>query len=123
MKNRCNNPRAANYARYGGRGITYCDDWTWFEMFARDMLPTWQPGLQLDRIDNDGPYCKENCHWTTPTENSRNRPSNVLTLEQAEQIRAFYATGNYSQRELAYMFSTSHSNIAHTLHYRQWKTS
>ena len=29
--------------------------------------------MQLDRKDNNGNYCPENCHFVTPKENSRNR--------------------------------------------------
>ena len=77
MKSRCYDPKNDRYHRYGGRGIKVCDRWLEdFKNFYDDMAPTFQPGLQLDRIHNDGDYCPENCHWVTPKENARNRSDN-----------------------------------------------
>lgn len=35
-------------------------------------------GLQLDRVDNNSNYCKENCRWATSYEQTRNQRSNVV---------------------------------------------
>lgn len=77
MKQRCQYEKAPDYARYGGRGITVCDSWQSFEGFVKDMGQR-PSGMQLDRIDNDQGYFKENCRWVTKQQNARNRSSNVL---------------------------------------------
>lgn len=72
MIQRCTNPNTTHYNRYGGRGIKVCDRWRKFENFFDDMAVK-PPGLTLDRIDNNGDYCKENCRWVTHKENCNNR--------------------------------------------------
>ena len=68
---RCNNPKDSAYERYGGRGIKV--EWNNFDEFKRDMLDGFSVELQIDRIDNDGNYSKENCRWTTQEVNMSNR--------------------------------------------------
>ena len=72
MKTRCNNPNKDMYKHYGGRGISYDLRWEVFENFLADMGEK-PVGLELDRIDNNGDYCKENCRWITHRENCQNR--------------------------------------------------
>jgi len=67
IKSRCNNPNMTKYEYYGGRGIKV--EWGKFEEFYTDMFSTYKKGLQLDRLDNDGNYSKENCAWVTAEEN------------------------------------------------------
>jgi len=72
MRTRCRNPAAINYERYGGRGISICDEWETFEGFLKDMYPSYQEGLTLERVDVNGNYCPENCTWIPPQQQPRN---------------------------------------------------
>lgn len=78
MLDRCENPCHRGWRDYGGRGIKVCNEWHQFEAFARDMGPTFEVGLELDRIDVDGHYEVSNCRWVTHAEQQRNKRSNHL---------------------------------------------
>jgi len=87
MIERCINPKQKSYSRYGGRGITVCSEWSKsFLAFFADMGKRPSPKHMLDRLDNSLGYCKENCRWTTPDIQYRNRRSNRwLTLHGRTQ--------------------------------------
>jgi len=73
MIQRCTNENHRDYHKYGGRGITVCDQWlNSFESFYADMGDK-PPYLSLDRINNDEGYYKENCRWATRQEQQLNR--------------------------------------------------
>lgn len=72
MKNRCENPKYVYYHRYGGRGISYDPRWKEFSEFYLDMGNPPQ-GMTLDRINNDGNYCKDNCRWASKKTQAMNR--------------------------------------------------
>lgn len=91
MKSRCADKNSKNY---GGRGISVCEEWKWFENFWRDMGPTYRHDLTLERIDVNKGYCKENCRWATQQEqmlNTRvnrriNTPWGFITVTEAARI-------------------------------------
>ncbi len=72
MKRRCNQESNKDFKYYGGRGITYTDDWEKFEGFLKDMGER-PEDKTLDRIDNNKSYSKENCKWSTLKEQIANR--------------------------------------------------
>lgn len=78
LKNRCLNKNNTSYKNYGGRGISVSPDWlTSFEVFWRDMRNGYDDSLEIDRIDNNGNYCKENCRWVTRKQNNQNRRNSL----------------------------------------------
>lgn len=73
---RCYNKTSHAYSDYGGRGISVCKQWVnqpgdFFDWAMQQMDDT--TGYQLDRINNDLGYSKENCRFVLPTQNIRNR--------------------------------------------------
>lgn len=88
MMKRCYNKNSISYPNYGGRGITVCEEWSGKggirKFYDWAMANGYSDDLTLDRIDNDGNYCPENCKWSTRTEQSRNRRSAVLITYNGE---------------------------------------
>jgi hypothetical protein len=83
MKARCYAP--STRSSYKEKNITVCDEWNnSFEKFLKDMGEC-PENYSLDRIDNNGNYCKENCRWTTSKEQSSNRGSfNLIFTYEGE---------------------------------------
>lgn len=78
MKTRCLNPKNEAFHNYGGRGILIDESWIKdFSKFLEDMGER-PRGTTLDRIDNNGPYTKDNCKWSTYKEQGNNTRVNRL---------------------------------------------
>lgn len=86
MVQRCTNPDYKLFADYGGRGITVCPEWLTFEGFYADMGDPPFEKAQLDRIDNEKGYYKENVRWTTRTQNNRNRRNTVKVFWEGAEV-------------------------------------
>ena len=80
IKGRCYNKNDVRYSRYGGRGITVCEEWREdFSSFYKWALANgYRDDLTIDRIDNDKGYSPDNCRWADQETQSRNRASNVF---------------------------------------------
>lgn len=92
MKARCNNPNVQNYGYYGARGIKVCERWNYFKLFIEDMENSFEEGLTLDRIDNNGDYTPENCRWASKELQSKNT-RRALSL--------FFEGDYYTEKELS----------------------
>lgn len=74
MKSRCYCKSATRYERYGGRGITVCDEWLKDFLCFYDwaMVNGYKNGLSIERINiNDG-YSPQNCKWIPKSEQAKN---------------------------------------------------
>lgn len=106
MKARCYNPKTESYPRYGGRGITVCDRWLEsFENFYSDMGPRPSAKHTLERKNNDGNYCPENCEWIVAEKQASNRRNNHLVTFRGRTLpishwnsELGFPTGTISQR-------------------------
>ena len=83
-----------HYKNYGGRGIKVCDEWKSFENFydwaisngyKEELYESGRNKITLDRIDNNGDYCPENCRFVTHKENQWNkRTTRIVVYEGVE---------------------------------------
>lgn len=83
IKQRCNNPNCHAYHNYGGRGIKVCVEWNEFEPFYEWAVANgYKKGLEIDRKNNNGDYCPENCRWVDRKTNSNNtRKTTRITVD------------------------------------------
>lgn len=91
MVGRCHNPRNSAYERYGGRGISVCEEWRTdnTSFFAWAKANGYDPEdheLSLERIDVNGDYCPENCAFIRMKDQYNNRRNTIrigdLSLKQ-----------------------------------------
>ena len=106
MKKRCYYPRHTYYNRYGGRGITICDEWLGTNGYATfkewALSHGYKSNLTIERKDVDGNYCPENCCWIPLSEQSKNT-SKVIKIPCYGRI--------YSLHEFCKTFHTSYFTV------------
>jgi hypothetical protein len=83
MLYRCRNKNCSGYKNYGGRGITVCKEWYSFPPFHEWAVSHgYADNLSIDRMDNNGNYCPENCRWAdTLTQCNNTRANRYLTVD------------------------------------------
>ena len=87
MKARCYRKSHVWYKRYGGRGITVCDEWlNDFQAFHDwAMANGYEDNLTIDRIDNNKGYQPDNCRFVTQAQQVRNRCNSQKAVINGEE--------------------------------------
>ena len=91
-------PSKKDIKNYISRGITVCEEWRTFKNFYEWAISHgWDYGLQLDRIDNNGNYCPENCRFVTSEINNLNRRNNIFIDVNGESVLAkeYFSNSNH----------------------------
>lgn len=120
MMDRCYKETFPDYHNYGGRGIKVSDEWHDVRVFISDMQEGSEKGLQLDRIDNNGWYSKQNCRWVTRKQNNRNKRNNVFItinneIKTAKEWSEIY---NVRYNDLRLRFHRGEDNEQYLIHGR-----
>lgn len=86
IKQRCDNPNASRYNRYGGRGISYDPDWENYQNFKKDMYFKYLYAIRqlkikkpsIERMNNNGNYYFDNCIFIDMNHQAKNTRRNKL---------------------------------------------
>jgi hypothetical protein len=87
MLHRC---KDKNNEKYGGRGIVAFEEWQEFKNFKIWALNNgYSDDLSIDRKDNNGNYCPENCRWIPIIEQANNK-TNTRLIEINGEIKSIH---------------------------------
>lgn len=113
MKQRCYNENNSAYNRYGGRGITVCDEWKndFVAFYNWATSAGYNDNLTIDRVDPNGNYCPENCRWISQSAQCVNK-ANTLRLE--------YKGESHTINEWAKILGMSPVTIRSRYYVRHW---
>ena len=103
MKRRCETAKTGKMRKdYLDRGIIVCNEWHDFSVFQKWAYSNgYTDKLTIDRINNDGNYCPENCRWVDILTQENNKRNNVrLTYNNKTQTIAQWA------REIGMKYNT-----------------
>lgn len=114
MKNRCEKPQNKEYHRYGGRGIKVCTEWHDYAVFRKWAYDNGyddnaaRGSFTLDRIDNDGNYCPDNCKFSDMKEQANNTSTvrfykwngSMYTISQIMEISKTQLSRNCLKKRL-----------------------
>lgn len=116
MIRRCHNKNDNFYYRYGGRGISVCEEWkNNYALFYKWAYENgYKPHLTIDRIDNDGNYEPSNCRWVSNATNARrvNGGHCVISIDDASELCEAYALRVASQVEIAKYYGVDKTAIS-----------
>ena len=122
MIQRSTNINHKQYSNYGGRGITVCKKWlNSFTAFYNDMGKKPFPKAQIDRIDNDKGYYKDNCRWVSNTENQHNKRNNVVNWFTVKSLRRINATKKYTHKQLSKIYNLKMGTVRGIVYNQRWK--
>lgn len=123
MKARCCNKKIPNYHRYGGRGITVCDEW----LSSYNNFKEWSlnngyiyigkskgEAMSIDRIDVNGNYEPSNCQFI---KNSINSSKDCIMFSKCDSI-AIKSIKNYfgfSNSKIGKIFNCGQTLISNTI--------
>ena len=110
IKSRCFSPNTCNYRHYGGRGITMCEEWRTDYTIFRDwaLAHGYDDNLTIERVNNNGNYCPENCIWTSQfRQNNNSRFNHMIEFNGKIQSMADWA------RELGISYPAMRYRVDH----------
>lgn len=85
---RCNSDDPQHFPTYKGKGIGVCERWSIYQNFFDDMSPTYQPGLEIERVDGKKGYSPDNCIWGDDFIQNRNKCTARMITYNGETLNA-----------------------------------